>query len=313
MLFITKMNSRPTKTISMEPIPFTIPVSHEKTIIFEDYSGPQFYPHLHRHKEFQLMWVISGNGTLIADHNIFRFNEGDIFLLGANQPHVFKNDEEYLPDGSKKTIKGLSVFFNPQGPLNAVFSLPELNTLHSFLKNSMCGFKIPDDQKVKLAEKINELRSSKGAVRMSLFLLLIYTMYSIKESLTPLSAKSDSEPYPEEKSRRIQLIYDFILKNFENEITLEEVAEQAFFTPPAFCRYFKKHTGKTFVSFLNELRVNEACKKLVAEKDEAQISNIAYECGFKSVTNFNRVFKTVIGTSPSIYQKRFLEQVGETL
>ncbi len=259
------------------------------------------------------MWIIAGNGTLIADHNIFRFNEGDIFLLGANQPHVFKNDTSYLPDGSKKNISGLSVFFNPQGSLNPVFNLPEMSAVHSFLKSSMSGFKVPDDQKVEIAEKIQELRDSKGAIRMSLFLLLINFLYTIREQLTPLSTKSESEPYPEEKSRRIQLIYDYILKNFENDITLEEVAEQAFFTPPAFCRYFKKHTGKTFVSFLNELRVNEACKKLVAEKDEAQISNIAYECGFKSVTNFNRVFKTVIGSSPSVYQKRFLEQVGESV
>lgn len=297
----------------MEPIPFTIPVSHEKTIIFEDYSGPQFYPHLHRHKEFQLMWIISGNGTLIADHNISRFTEGDIFLLGANQPHVFKNDTEYLPDGSRKTIKGLSIFFNPLGPLNAVFNLPELSTVNSFLKNSMGGFRIPDDQKVEIGGQISELRNSKGAVRMSLFLSLINSLYALKDQAVPLSTKSETEPYSEEKSRRIQVIYDYILKNFENEITLEEVAEQAFFTPPAFCRYFKKHTGKTFVSFLNELRVNEACKKLVSEKDEAQISNIAYECGFKSVTNFNRVFKTVIGSSPSVYQRRFLEEVGESI
>lgn len=297
----------------MEPIPFTIPVSHEKTIIFEDYSGPQFYPHLHRHKEFQLMWIISGNGTLIADHNISRFSEGDIFLLGANQPHVFKNDTEYLPDGSRKTIKGLSVFFNPMGPLNAVFNLPELSTVNSFLKSNMGGFRIPDDQKAEIGRQISELRNSKGATRMSLFLSLVNSLYILKDQVVPLSTKSEAEPYSEEKSRRIQVIYDYILKNFENDITLEEVAEQAFFTPPAFCRYFKKHTGKTFVSFLNELRVNEACKKLVSEKDEAQISNIAYECGFKSVTNFNRVFKTVIGTSPSIYQKRFLEEVGETL
>lgn len=307
------MNSSPTsKKVSMEPIPFTIPVSLEKTIIFEDYSGPQFYPHLHRHKEFQLMWIICGNGTLIADHNIFRFNEADIFLLGASQPHVFKNAVEYLPDGSKKNIKGLSVFFNLQGPLHAVFSLPELSSVHSFLKNSMGGFRIPDNNKEELAEKIIELKSSKGAVRMSLFFSMIHFMYSLKEDLVSLSTKSESEPYPEEKSRRIQVIYDYILKNFENDISLEEVAEQAFLTPPAFCRYFKKHTGKTFVSFLNELRVNQACKKLVTEKDEAQISNIAYECGFKSVTNFNRVFKTVIGSSPSVYQRRFLMEVGES-
>lgn len=297
----------------MEPIPFTIPVSHERSIIFEDYMDQYFYPHLHRHKEFQLMWIIRGAGTLIADHNIYRFKNGDMFMIGANQPHVFKNDSEYFDEANKKTIQGLSLFFNPEGSLKPVFSLPELSSANSFIKENIGGFKIPDDEKLSLSRKLLALRESKGADQIARFFSLIHDIYSMRRKLEPLSNKKKIEPYPEEKARRIQVIYDYILKNYENDITLEEVAEQACFTPPAFCRYFKKHTGKTFVSFLNELRVNEACKKLVADKEEAQISHIAYECGFNSVTNFNRVFKTVMGSSPSVYQRQFLNELATTL
>lgn len=79
-------------------------------------------------------------------------------------------------------------------------------------------------------------------------------------------------------------------------------------TPESFCRYFKKHTGHTFISFLNEIRINEACKKLTAHKFES-ISTVAYKCGFKSITNFNRVFKCVIGISPREYLDNYFKNV----
>jgi AraC-like DNA-binding protein len=75
-------------------------------------------------------------------------------------------------------------------------------------------------------------------------------------------------------------------------------------TPQAFCRFFKKRTRHTFVSFLNEVRINEACKKLT-EGGFDSISTVAYTCGFNSITNFNRVFKAVLGKSPSEYVESY--------
>lgn len=294
----------------MEPIPFTIPVAHERSIIFEEYTGRHFYPHLHRHKEFQLMWIMEGRGTLIADHNIYRFRSGDMYLLGANQPHVFKTDSEFFMGEAQNPIRGLGLFFDPNELLSPLFDLPEMAAVSTFLRESMGGFKIPEKEVFSISKKLLRLQDAKGADQLSQFLSLIHDLFTMRAQTEPLSDKKNLNPYPEEKAQRIQVIYDYILRNFENNITLEEVAAQAHFTPPAFCRYFKKHTGKTFVSFLNELRVNEACKKLIAEKEEAQISHIAYECGFNSVTNFNRVFKTVIGSSPSVYQRQFLTEIS---
>ena len=296
----------------MQAIHFTVPVSHQKSIILEKYSGPFFYSFLHRHKEFQLMWIIKGKGTLIVDHNIYYFKEGDLFLIGADQTHVFKNDAEFLPDGQQQNIKGLSVFFYPQGVLSPIFNLPELKQAYSFIMQSKGGFKIPDIYKLKISGLLSKLNKTKGANQMSIFFSLIHELYLIKNKLVPLSHSKESGNYTEEKGKRIQEIYDYILKNYENDVSLDEVAEHACLTPPAFCRYFKKHTGKTFVTFLNELRVNEACKMLLSDKEEFQISHIAYDCGFNSVTNFNRVFKTVMGSSPSIYQRMYQSQFRDS-
>lgn len=292
----------------MKPIPFTLPVSSDHSIVFEEYLGAYFYPHLHRHKEFQLMWVIKGSGTLIVDHNLYRFKSGDMFLIGPNQPHVFKSDSEYFMPDSKLEARGLALFFDPEGSFDSLFNLPELRTIKDFLKDSAGGFLIPEHRAKLLQRKLLELKLAKGAERIGMFLYLIDYVHSIRGEATVLSAKMKSKAYPEVKAGRIQTIYDYVLKNYENDISLDDVAAQACMTPPAFCRYFKKRTGKTFVSFLNELRVNEACKKLVAEQNDTPIANIAADCGFNSVTNFNRVFRTIMGNSPSDYQKQFLSK-----
>jgi AraC-like DNA-binding protein len=94
------------------------------------------------------------------------------------------------------------------------------------------------------------------------------------------------------------------MRNYAEAITLDDVAKAAFMTSESFCRYFKKHTGNTFVTFLNEIRINEACKILTANKFE-NISSAAYKCGFKSITNFNRVFRSVTGSSPREYMESY--------
>lgn len=291
----------------MKAIPFTLSGTQEKLINIVQYSGPFFYPYLHRHKEFQLMWIIDGKGTLIADHKTYTFDKGDIFFIGANQAHIFRNDPQYFAKDSQKSIRGLAVFFELDGPMAPLFKLRDLAPIHSFLKESRGGFKIPVDKNFKLGRILAYLKNSEGARKLALFFNLIHELYSLKDRVIPLSPVGEEQT--DEKALRIQSVCDFIFENYHQDIKLDEVAEQAYFTPPAFCRYFKKHTGKTFVRFLNELRVSEACKILINTKDEIQISEIAYKCGFNSVTNFNRVFKSVMGSTPSNYRKKYLNQV----
>ncbi|ULT41053.1 AraC family transcriptional regulator [Niabella defluvii] len=104
-------------------------------------------------------------------------------------------------------------------------------------------------------------------------------------------------------------MYDYIMQHYHSDIPLENVAAVSHMTPQAFCRYFKKQTGHTFVGFLNEVRINEACKKLTAADFES-VSTVAYTSGFNSITNFNRVFKSVTGKSPLEYLKEYREASG---
>ena len=135
------------------------------------------------------------------------------------------------------------------------------------------------------------------------FLQLLKTLSSVKE-LEPLTVSSLPSSINDKEGMRVASIYNYIIQNYNKALTLEEVAEQAFMTPHAFCRYFKKHTGNTFVSFLNKVRINEACKLLMSGSHNG-IAAIAYSCGFNSITNFNRVFKSITGKSPRDYKEQY--------
>jgi len=290
----------------MKVLQFTIPVAHDKSVIIEQVDLPYHYPYLHRHTEVQITWVQRGEGTLIAGNNMHDYATGEIYLLGANQPHLFKSSPDYFAANSDKSIKAFTIFFNPEGILTGLFDLPEMKAFKIFLQKHQQGFKIPDANFNEVSQCMNSIKSTSGPQQMIQFFNLLNNLLHINTKLEPLSSYGSIPAITENEGIRIGNIYNFIMQNYSESITLEDVAKAAYMTPESFCRYFKKHTGHTFISFLNEIRINEACKKLTAHKFES-ISTVAYKCGFKSITNFNRVFKYVIGVSPREYLDNYFK------
>ncbi|HEY4194431.1 MAG TPA: AraC family transcriptional regulator [Mucilaginibacter sp.] len=294
----------------MKVLQFTIPVAHDKSVIARQDELPYFYPHLHRHKEAQVTWILSGEGTLIAGNNMHAFQSGEIYVLGADQPHLFKSSPEYFQPGNKKAVKTLTIFFDPNGSLASLFDLPEMKVFKDFIQQNQQGFKLPPEYVDKISRTMLDIQNTSGPDQMIHFLQMLRILQGIPVKREPLSSFGISSGITESEGIRISNIYNFILQRYSEAITLDDVAREACMTPQAFCRYFKKHTGQTFVSFLNGMRINEACKKLTGNKYES-ISVVAYKCGFTSITNFNRVFKTVMGNSPRGYLDSYLHKVGE--
>ena len=295
-------------SLAMKVLQFTIPVAHDKSVIVQQDELPHFYPHLHRHKEAQITWVQAGEGTLIAGNNMHTFRSGEIYLLGADQPHLFKSNPEYFYPDNKKLIRALTIFFDPNGSLASLFNLPEMKSLRDFVQQTEQGFRIPVEYVDKISRAMTEIRKSSGSDQLICFLQLLGILQSITPLPEALSPSAISHGITESEGIRISNIYNYILQHYSEAITLDDVAREACMTPQAFCRYFKKHTGHTFVSFLNSMRVNEACKKLMENKHES-ISVVAYKCGFTSITNFNRVFKSVMGNSPRGYLDSYMNKV----
>jgi AraC-like DNA-binding protein len=283
----------------MKVLPFTIPVPHGQTIIVQEEALPHFYPHLHRHAEIQVTWIQEGEGILLAGNSMHVFSGNEVFVLGANQPHLFKSSPEYFAEGSQKQVRAISVFFNPNSKLAALFNLPEMQTVKAFFAQWPNGFKGSDDSTSVFSSLIEKIQQATGAGQLAVLIDMLNIM-STAEGLIPLSSENVAYSMTDPEGERIASVYNYIMHNYSSALTLDEVARLAHLTPNAFCRYFKKHTRTTFIAFVNKVRVNEACKMLV-NGSLNNSADVAYSCGFSSITNFNYVFKNIAGKSPRDY------------
>jgi AraC-like DNA-binding protein len=287
----------------MKVIQFTIPVKIDNSIHLQEDRLPYFYPHLHRHNETQITWVVSGEGTLIVGNTMHYFQSGDLFVIGANQPHLFKSEPSYFEPSNRKKVHSLNIFFNPKGFVSHLFAFPEMLSIKKFIDSSEVGMQASGKNASKLAEHFLKISNSFAGFRLAYFVELLQIMASFKH-WTYFSAHSFPRAITDSEGLRMNEIYRFTMDHFAEDVSLEQIASVACLTPQSFCRYFKKHTAKTYVRFLNEIRINEACKRFM-EMNFDSIGNVAYQCGFNSVVSFNRVFKGITAKTPKEFIKTY--------
>jgi AraC-like DNA-binding protein/mannose-6-phosphate isomerase-like protein (cupin superfamily) len=287
----------------MKVVQFTIPVAKKYSVIVQEEKQAYFYNHLHRHNETQITWIVKGAGTLIIGNYMQPFKGGDIYIIGANQPHIFKNEPAYFEKDSTLEVHAITIFFNHEGVLQPMFDLPEMKEIKKFVESTIFGLQAPVDRLNEIITHILTIQKEIDGYRVGSFVKLLQLLAEIKDwkIMTTISA---NHAFSDVEGIRMNNIYQFTMENYAENIKLQQVAELAFLTPEAFCRYFKKHTRKTYINFLNEIRINEACKKIFAG-DFDSIASVAYDSGFKSAISFNRVFKQITGKSPLQYRNDF--------
>jgi AraC-like DNA-binding protein len=282
----------------MKIVPFRIPKITEEAFRVQVDDLPHLYNHLHQHPEIQLTVIKESNGTLIAGDYVGPFHAGDVFVIGSNQPHVFRNDEKFFRKKSRAVA--ITVFFDDTTLGEPFWLLQEMKPLQWFLKNSSGGFRVVGKKKKLLAEKIQALAIADGIDRLIHFFEILKALGSRKE-LQPLSKPFIQRNIKTYDGSRLNKIIEFTFKEFHRTITLKEVASLAHLSPEAFCKYFKTRTRKTYIGFLNEIRINHACRLLTADRT---IADICYDCGFTNLSNFNRIFRKIKGITPREWRKR---------
>ena len=283
----------------MKIVQFTIPVEVGNSIHLQEDNLPHFYEHLHRHNEIQVAWVINGEGILITGNNMQHFHSGDFYVIGANQPHVFKSDPSYFDPNTRKKIHSLSIFFNPTGFISQLLAFPEMGSIKKFVKSTKFGLQASEKDATKLAEQLLKIKNNPSGYRLAYFIELLQIMANLKKWKF-LSTDSFEYDITDSEGLRMNEIYQYTMNHFRENITLEQVAAAVYLTPNSFCRYFKKQTAKTYIKFLNEIRINEACKRFL-EMNFDSIATVAYQSGFNNVVSFDRVFKSITRKTPSQY------------
>lgn len=278
----------------MKVLPFKIPKPEQDALVYQEDIGDFFYDKLHQHEEIQLSLIIEGEGTFIVGDTINYYKKGDILAIGSNIPHVFKSDLE-----ASSNSKMLTLFFTDSSFGNHFFELEELNELKPFFKRAKHGFEITSKKKF-ISNLFLELSE---ASKLDRFIILLQLLkIASKANYKSLSSFIFEKKFSDLEGKRMRDVFEFTMSNYTNDISLDNVADVASMTKNAFCKYFKKRTNKTYFQFLNELRIEHASKLYLTNSDMS-LAEIAYNSGFKNISNFNRQFKSIKQMSPTQLKK----------
>ncbi|MEO8934119.1 MAG: AraC family transcriptional regulator [Xanthomarina sp.] len=278
----------------MKVLPFKIPKPELDNLVYQVDLEPYFYDKLHQHEDIQLSLIMQGKGTLIVGDTINYYKTGDILIIGSQQPHVFQSDRELVEQSHMLTL-----FFTEDSFGSSFFKLEELNEIQGFFKRANHGFKATSNQE-EIRLLFAQVEASSKLQRFIILLKLLKILSTCE--YTSLSSFIYEKKFSVTEGERMRDVFDYTMTNFNKDISLNSVADVANMTKNAFCKYFKKYTNKTYMVFLNELRIEHACKHLLSNK-EITIADVAYKVGFNNISNFNRQFKKVKNTTPWVYKQ----------
>lgn len=257
----------------------------------------------HHHPEFELVLVLKSSGDKIIGDHMSSFTDGDLAFLGPNLPHVYHNNKSYYEENPDLTAEAIVIHFNLDFLGNGFFGIPEMETIAKFLEESVKGFSIHGTARQVVAQKMNDMLMMSGPARIIELLSILHLLADTNEKEL-LASSGFIQNFKTSGSEQITEVCDFIMKNFTSDLSLYQVAEIAHMSPNAFCNFFKQRTRKTFVNFLNEVRIGYACKLLSGEQHN--ISEICYITGFHNLSNFNRQFIRTVNKTPRQYKRDIL-------
>jgi len=252
----------------------------------------------HYHPEIELVYINNGKGKRQVGLHLSNYDEGDLVMIGTNVPHT--GFTEYFDKERKEVV----VQFKPDFLGNSLEKVLEFKNIKRLFEISKRGLVFSGNTKKTIGISMLGLQYETPLQKV-LTLIKILNDLSISKDVTVLNSENfDSESIQE--NERIKKVFNYIKLNYKEEVSLNEVSELVFMTPPSFCRYFKSKTNKTFTTFLNEYRINNALKLLA--QSELDIKNICFQCGYNNFSHFNRLFKKQISMTPSEFRKKMSSQ-----
>lgn len=260
--------------------------------VFEE-AWKNSIPFYHFHPELEMSYVKSGSGKSHIGNHLSCYQGGKLMLIGSNLPH------SGFVDRMTRNISEVVVQMKEDFLGEEFFNIPEMEKVKLLFEKAKMGISFYGKSKELIGAKMEKLDGLVGFNRL-MALLVILKMMADSEEYEILNAKEFIMEVKQQDNQRINDIYNFVQNNFKRTISLEEIAEEVNMTIPAFCRYFKKQSGKTFTQFVNEFRVVHACKLL--SQENSSITDIAYESGFNNFSHFNKLFKLKTGYKPSEYR-----------
>jgi AraC-like DNA-binding protein len=253
---------------------------------------------LHSHEELELNFIMNAKGAkrVIGDH-IAEIDDLELVLVGSNLPHVWQTHK-----CKSEEIKEITIQFHKDLFDEKFLRRNQMSFIRNMLERSAKGILFSKQTIEQITPRLIIL-SQKHGFDSVLELLSILHDLSASRNMHTLSDATFSNAEFSYNSRRIDKAFEYMNQNFHKHIPLNEVAKLVNMTEVSFSRFFKTRTGITFIDSLLEIRLGHASRLLI---DTTQsVSEVAYNCGFNNISNFNRLFKKKKNCTPKEFRENY--------
>ncbi|MBI1344233.1 MAG: helix-turn-helix domain-containing protein [Terrimonas sp.] len=257
-----------------------LPKIQNQSFLCYEVNVPAFEFFCHYHPEYELTCIVKGKGKRLVGDRFEKFQDGDWVLLGSNLPHTWVSDKN-----SKENCQAIVIQFT-QVFIEKLCEFPELKGLEKLLVRAGRGLELGSAKNKEYVLLLKRMLVSSDMMRFTLLLQLLEQVLQ-KKSL-PLASAKYKPIKGNENQLRINKVFQYVEKEFREKVSLKKAAAIIHLSETAFCKFFKRASGKTFSDYTNEIRIAYACQ-LLLETDKS-IREVALDSGFDSLTYFNRVF-----------------------
>lgn len=253
----------------------------------------------HLHQEFEIYYLLSGERKYFINDNIYKVQAGNLVLIDANEIH--KTGSIGNCHHERVVIYFNDSFLNDLYP--HISNLDLLSCFKSEYRVLPLSFKYKNDIEIILDKMltIHPLETNSEDLRKKFYLQILLSELLILVNKFIDELKAEEYHYSKLMHPKISQIIKYINDNYYKPITLADTAEDFYMSPSYLSKLFKNTTNFTFTQYLNSVRVKNA-KKLL-QNTNYRIIDIAQNTGFTNNTHFTRVFKEIIGVSPTNYRK----------
>jgi AraC-like DNA-binding protein len=247
----------------------------------------------HYHADLELTLITAGAGILSVGDHIGRFEAPDCLLLGSDLPHVWK---------SEGAMTGVSLQFHAE-QAGGLGSLPELGQLASLWRRASHGLRWSGVAAGALSDLIAPMSGQSALQRLSAFLRMMDIMqHAGTNDAEQLSVNILAPAGIDREGSAMDRVFDHIMDHYREDLLLEDLVAMSGASQATFCRRFLRHTGKTFIAYLNAIRIQEVRRALV--ESERSITDIAFSSGFNNLSHFHDLFRRTLQCTPRSYRLR---------
>ncbi|WP_133781833.1 AraC family transcriptional regulator [Pedobacter nutrimenti] len=277
---------------------FTFPPEQSFTVRSEILEIKK-YASLKAHINFEIALIENCCGKRFVGDHIEDFEGTELVLLGSYLPHCW---QYYNAVDGRVNPQAIVVHFFPDFLGKELLEKPEAQHLNQLFKDAAKGVRFSGPTIARAKHILNQMLFESGLSRAALMLQLL-DILAQSDAYRTLSSPSFNIIENSAEANKINRVFDYIFKNFKEDITLQDVAAIIPMSTAAFCRFFKLKTNRTLVEFIKEIRIGHAAKLLM--EGNYNVTETCYKSGYNNISNFNKHFKDVKGLSPRDFIKQY--------